>query len=198
MRTDRQTARRELFDIASGHAGHFTAAQAKDVGYSHQAQAHHVAAGNWNRVDRGIFRLTDWVPGAHDELARWYLWSKQRGVISHATALAVHDVGEFESPRVHLTVPPGFRMRDGALILHKTPLADADVEAGPGFPVTTLVRSLIDVAADHADEDQLARAVDEGLARGTFTRRQLRTRAEQVDPLAALRIERALATLEAA
>ncbi len=61
--------------------------------------------------------------------------------------------------------------------------------------MTTLVRSLIDVAAGHADEDQLARAIDEALARGTITRKQLRARAEAVDPLAALRIERALGVL---
>lgn len=192
MPADRRDLRHRLFALAADHAGYFTAAQAKDVGYSHQAQAHHVGAGNWIRVDRGIFRLADWVPGTHDELARWHLWSKQRGVVSHDTALGVHDVGEFESPRIHLTVPPGFRMTNDALVLHKAELPAEDVEDGAGFRLTTLTRSLIDVAAEHADEDQLARAVDEALTRGTITRRRLRARAEAVDPLAALRIERAL------
>ena len=195
MPADRRDLRRRLFAVAANQAGYFTAAQAKTVGYSYPAQAHHVGAGNWVRVDRGIFRLADWVPGAHDELARWYLWSKERGVVSHDTALGVHDVGELESPRVHLTVPQGFRMTDDALILHRADLPDEDIESRPGFRVTTLVRSLIDVAAEHADEDQLARAVNEALARGTITRRQLRARAEAVDPVAALRIERALGVL---
>jgi len=195
MPADRRDLRRRLFALAADQAGYFTAAQAKSVGYSYAAQAHHVGAGNWIRVDRGIFRLVDWVPGARDELARWYLWSKERGVVSHDTALGVHDVGEFESPRIHLTVPPGFRMQDEALILHRADLPEEDVELGPGFRMTTLVRSLIDVAAEHADEDQLARAVDEALARGALTRRRLRARAEAVDPRAALRIERALGVL---
>jgi hypothetical protein len=123
------------------------------------------------------------------------LWSKERGVVSHATALGVHDVGEFESPRVHLTVLQGFRMTDDALILHRAQLPDEDVETRPGFRVTSLMRSLIDVAAEHADEDQLGRAVDEALVRGTVTRRQLLGRAEAVDALAALRIGRALGAL---
>jgi predicted transcriptional regulator of viral defense system len=195
MPADRRDLRRQLFAVAAEQAGYFTAAQAKTVGYSYPAQAHHVGAGNWVRVDRGIFRLADWVPGTHDELARWYLWSKERGVVSHDTALGVHNVGEFESPRVHLTVPRGFRMTDDALILHRAELPDDDIEPRPGFRVTTLVRSLIDVAAEHADEDQLTRAVDEALARGTITRRQLRGRAEAVNPLAALRIERTLGVL---
>ena len=64
--------------------------------------------------------------------------------------------------------------------------------------MTTLTRSLVDVAADHADEDQLARALREALDLGTITHRQLRSRAEAVDPKAALRIERALNRLAAA
>ena len=198
MPTDRRDLRRRLFALAADQAGYFTAAQAKAVGYSYPAQAHHVGARNWIRVDRGIFRLTDWVPNLHDDLAHWHLWSKERAVVSHDTALGVHGVGEFESRRIHLTVPPGFRMRDQALTLHTADLAAEDIESRPGFRLTTLTRSLIDVAADHADEDQLARALDEGLARGTITRRHLRSRSEAVNAMAALRIERALGVLGAA
>lgn len=154
-------------------------------------------AGNWTRVDRGIFRLSEWVPDAHDDLARWTLWSKQRAVVSHDTALSVYGIGEFESPRLHLTVPPDFRMRDAALTLHRAELPDEDIVERPGFRLTTLTRSLVDVAAVQADEAQLGRAVAEALERGTLTQRQLRARAEAVEPIAALRIERALAQLRA-
>src|SRR5438309_3979238 len=106
MATVRRDLRRRLFDMAAQQGAYFTAAQAKEIGYSYQAQAHHVAAGNWLRVDRGVFRLAEWVPGLHDELARWSLWSRGRGVVSHATALSVHGIGELESGRIHLTVPP--------------------------------------------------------------------------------------------
>jgi predicted transcriptional regulator of viral defense system len=194
MPTDRRELRRRLFVLAANQAGYFTAAQAKAIGYSYSAQAHHVSAGNWTRANRGIFRLTDWVPGVHDDLARWHLWSRQRAVISHETALSVHGIGEFESRRIHLTVPPGFRMRNDALTLHISDLPPDDVDVRPGFRLTTLTRSLIDVAAN-ADEDQLARAVDEALTRGVITRRQLRARSEAVDLMGALRIERALGRL---
>src|SRR3954468_5185764 len=107
MPSDRRDLRRRLFTVAAEQGGYFTAAQAKDVGYSYQAQAHHVAAGNWYRIDRGLFRLAEWVPELHDDLIRWTLWSKSRAVVSHQTALTVHGLGELESPRIHLTVPPG-------------------------------------------------------------------------------------------
>lgn len=198
MPIDRRDLRRRLFALATDQAGYFSAAQAKSLGYSYPAQAHHVRAGNWVRIDHGILRLADWVPDVNDELARWTLWSKGRAVVSHDTALGVYGVGEFESPRIHLTVPSGFRMRDDALVLHHADLPGQDIVSRPGFRLTTLPRSLVDVAADHADEDQLARAIREALDLGMVTQRQLRSRAEDVDPKAALRIERALNQLATA
>lgn len=193
MPLDRRDLRRRLFALAAEQAGYFSAAQAHDLGYSYSAQAYHVQAGTWIRIDRGLFRLTEWVPDVHDDLARWTLWSKGRAVVSHETALGVHGIGEFESPRIHLTVPRGFRMRDPAVVLHFADLPAEDVEQRRGFAITTILRSLIDVAATGAEEDQLGHAIDEALTAGTVTRRQLRARSEVIDARAALRIERALA-----
>jgi predicted transcriptional regulator of viral defense system len=192
MPIDRRDLRRRLFSLAAEQAGYFTAAQAKSIGYSYQAQAHHVAAGNWLRIDRGLFRLTEWIPDPHDDLARWTLWSRGRGVVSHETALSVHGVGEFESARVHLTVLPSFRMHDDSVALHYAELPDADVVACKGFRVTTPIRSIIDIAARSPDEDQLTRAIHDARQNGLLTIRSLRLRAEAVDPRAALHIERAL------
>lgn len=196
MPVDRRDLRRRLFNLASEQAGYFTAAQAKTLGYSYQAQAHHVAAGNWMRIDRGLFRLTEWIPGVHDELARWTLWSKGKGVVSHESALAEHELGEFESASVHLTVPPGFRMRDSAVVLHHTDLADIDIVQRTGYSVTSVVRSIVDVAAIGVDAAQLNRAIREAQERGLLSLRALRDRAEAVDPRSALRIERALSGAE--
>lgn len=192
MVRDRRDLRRRLFERAAGQGGYFTAAQAKEDGYSYQAQAHHVGAGNWMRVDRGLFRLVEWVPDVHDHLARWTLWSRGMGVVSHESALSVHGIGEFESARIHLTVPPDFTRRHEGLVLHRADLVPEDVQGHAGFRVTTAVRSLVDVAATVPDDDQLARAIGEARALGLLTVRRLRARAEAVDARAALHIERAL------
>lgn len=189
---DRRDLRRRLFQLAVGQGGYFSAAQAKEVGYSYQAQAYHVGAGNWIRIDRGLFRLTEWVPDLHDDLIRWTLWSRGRAVVSHETALAVHGVGEFESAKIHLTVPPGFSMRDPAVVLHHADLPEVDVVESNGFSLTTATRTLIDTAALGPDEDQLARAIEEAREGGLVTLRRLRARAEAIDPRAALYIERAI------
>jgi predicted transcriptional regulator of viral defense system len=198
MANDRRELRRQLFKLASEQAGYFSAAQAKGIGYSYSAQAYHVHAGTWLRIDRGLFRLAEWIPDIHDDLARWTVWSKNRAVVSHESALAVHRIGEFESPRIHLTVPRGFRMSDSAVALHFAELPEEDIERRRGFSVTAVARSLSDVASGAPDEHQLARAIEEATERGLVTRRLLRSRSEAVDPVAALRVERALSALAGA
>ena len=178
--------------MASLQAGYFTAAQALDAGYGYPNQKFHVDRGNWNRVDRGIFRLPEWPIGPRDDLVRWSLWALGRAVVSHVTALAVHGYGEFESSRIHLTVTPRFAKVDPAVVLHRASLNDSDIQVREGFRVTTVMRSLIDVAGEGADQDQLANAISEAQHAGAITLRRLRERAEEVDVRAALRLEQAL------
>lgn len=192
MPADRRDLRRSLFRRAAEQGGYFSAAQARSIGYSYQAQAHHVGAGNWYRIDRGLFRLAEWVPEAHDDLARWTLWSKGRGVVSHESAAAVQELGDFESPRVHLTVPAGFRMRDDAVVLHRSDLPTDEVLDRTGYRITTPARTLIDLARNRPDEDQLAQAIIDASGRGLVRARRLPELAEAIDPTAALYIERAL------
>ena len=198
MPLHRRDLRRRLFALASDQGGFFTASQAQRIGYSHQAQAYHVHSGNWHRIDRALFRLTEWVPGIHDDLARWTLWSDGEGIVSHESALAVHDVGELEAAHVHLTVPRGFRKRHDGVEVHVADIPAMDVEEHAGFRVTTAARSIVDVAASAVDEEQLARAIEDARAKGLLTVRQLRERAEGVDAKAALHIERALGRTVAA
>lgn len=186
-----RVARRDLFALAGEQRGYFTAAQALEVGYSHQAQAYNVRVGNWLRVDRGIFRLADWVASPNDELVRWVLWSRSRAVVSHESALTVYQIGEFESPHVHLTVPPGFTMTNPALTLHRAQLKPREISDEGGIPITTVRRTIIDIAAGAPDQDQLARLIEEALDRGLVSLGWLRQDAEAIDPRAALYIERA-------
>jgi predicted transcriptional regulator of viral defense system len=88
------------------------------------------------------------VPDLHDDLVRWTLWSKGRAGVSHESALSVHEIGELESQRVQLTVPPGLHMRDPAVVLHHAELPQDDVVEHTGFRLTSVVRSLVDVAAE--------------------------------------------------
>jgi predicted transcriptional regulator of viral defense system len=193
---DRTDLRRRLLAIAARQSGYFTAAQALDAGYSYPAQGYHAKRGNWLRVDRGIYRFPEWPTGPREDLVRWSLWSRGRAVVSHETALSVHELGDVDPAHVHLTVPPNFRQKNPGAFIHRADLAPRDVEEHEGFSVTTPLRSLFDVAAGELDLDQLGQAIAEALARGMTTRRALLDRADEFGANAALRIERALQGVE--
>jgi predicted transcriptional regulator of viral defense system len=118
-------------------------------------------------------------------------------VISHESALAVHELGDVNPERVHLSVPRGFRAKAEGVVLHRTVVEPAEREDHSGFWVTTPLRSLVDVASGSLDLDQVATAVAEALQRGLVTARCLRERADAMDPRTALRIERSLTTPDA-
>ena len=193
MPGDRQDLRNAVQALAYGQAGYFTAAQAHDVGYSYQAQKYHADHGNWIRVDRGIFRLPGWPVGPDDGYVLWHLWARGRAVVSHDTALALHDLSEVDPALVHLSVPPGFRADHPHVVLHRQVLPEADVQERSGFRLTTPVRTLLDVAATDLSQEHVDRAVLDALERGAATPRRLRARADAAGDRAALRIERALA-----
>ena len=193
MPRDRRDLRRQLLGLAAIQSGYFTAAQAKHIGYSYQAQKYHADAGNWARIDRGLYRLPEWPVGEHDHLVRWALWSHGRAVVSHESALSVYDLGDVNPAVIHLTVPPGFAQKHGDhLVIHKDDLPDTDVRGFEGFRVTTPLRTLLDVAAASASQEVVDRAVVDALREGVVSRRQLLRRADEFGAAAALRVERAL------
>src|SRR6266536_1016284 len=179
---DRRELRQRLVALAGAQSGYFSAAQALAAGYSYQAQKQNADRGNWVQV------------GRHEDLVRLSLWSRGRAVVSHESALSVHELGDVNPARTHLTVPAGFRQRALAgVVLHRAALPEGDVRDQEGFRVTTPLRSLLDTAAGDLDLDLLAGAVEDALEQGVLTRSRLLARADELGPRAALRIERALA-----
>lgn len=183
-----------LWRRAAHQRGYFTAAQALEDGYTYQSQYFHVQRGNWIRVDRGIYRFREFIdlPSEEDDLVRWALWSQGLAVVSHATALAVHDLGIANPAKIHLTVPPGFRRRHPAPALHMAELTDDQLEEREGFRVTKPVRAIAETAADGTGQDLIDSAVAELLDRGAATKNQLLRAAQQAGLRAELAVERAL------
>jgi predicted transcriptional regulator of viral defense system len=193
MPADPAELRRAIHGVAMRQAGYFTAAQALAAGYSYQAQKHHVDHGNWTRVDRGLFRLPGWPVRQDDAFVLWRLWSRDRGVVSHESALTVHDLGDANPSLVHLTVPPGFRARHPAVRVHVAALPPADAEDLEGYRITTVERTLLDLAAGDTSQEQLEVALADAMTRGVVSPLRLRHRSDEFGHRAALRLERALA-----
>jgi predicted transcriptional regulator of viral defense system len=197
MKQDPQENARALYQIAAAQGGYFTAAQAKQTGYAYSQQHFHVSRGNWLKIDRGLFRLRDFPPGEREDLIRWSLWSRNQksvpqAVVSHDTALTVHELSDAMPAQVHLTVPPGFRKNvPPGCVLHKAVLTPEEIEPRTGYRVTTPLRTLLDVANSPLSQEHLNRAVRDALERGLVRRRLLET--APCSPKSRRRLDQALA-----
>jgi len=165
-----------LYALAESQGGYFTAADARAAGLDYPLQHFHVRRGNWIRVDRGIYRLRRCPTGEHEDLIRWWLWTRKRGAVSHESAAAIYELGDLLPSKVHLSVPPGFRKKPArGVVLYKAKLGAGDVEMREGFRVTRPLRTVLDLARGYLDPERLSEATKDAVRKGLLSRRDLLT-----------------------
>src|SRR5260370_38663332 len=77
-----------LLEGASEQGGYFTARQAHGCGFSRANLSHHVAAGRYIRLRRGLYRLKAYPSSAREDVIRaWLSFGKDTAVLSHQRAL---------------------------------------------------------------------------------------------------------------
>ena len=143
-----------LMNVAQDQQSYFTTKQAIEAGYADNTHPYHVRAGNWERVGRGIYRLTHLPPPEDGEMMAWLLWSRGRdekpmAVMSHQTALSLFELGDFNPAKIHMIVPPRFRRNtqpSKAVVLHRAGLAPAELTNLRGLTVCRPLRALVDLA----------------------------------------------------
>jgi predicted transcriptional regulator of viral defense system len=166
-----------LYETAAAQQGLFTAQQAVQAGYSPQLLAHHVRAGRFSRVRRGIYRLVHFPAGEHEELVMTWLWSERAGIVSHQTALVLHELSDVFPANIHLTLPAAWHKRrfrvPPDIVLHH---ADVPVEDRAWFgavPVTSARRTLNDCAGEGLAPELLRQGAQQALRRGLVKRAEL-------------------------
>lgn len=179
MARSTREAARSLRTTAQEQGGFFTAKQAKSSGYDYPHLEYHLSTGAFERVEHGLYRLADVPPAENEDLIRLSLWSRNRAdepqaVVSHESALVLHDLTELLPNEIHLTVPQGFRKEPPpGCVLHRAVLSSADVAERVGFRATTALRTLLDVARGTISQEQLEKAVAEALERGVVRKSRL-------------------------
>jgi len=177
----RERRAERLFEVADRQAGYFTARQAREVGYGYRLQHYHRERGHWIPAGHGLFRMSRYPEGEDEDLARLYLWSRNRegepqAVVSHETALRLHGLSDLIPEKTRLSVPKGFRKRPPkGVVLHKSDLSRADAEDRNGFRVTTPLRTVLDIARSReVSPEHLESAVRDAVARGLVRRKRLK------------------------
>ena len=172
---DTMSKNKKIFEIASQQQGYFTAKQALQAGFSYRMQYHYKHARHWLEIERGVFRLAQYPNSPSEDLVRWSLWSRNRAdnpqaIISHQTALSIHELSDVMPAKVYLTVPPTFRKKiPEGCIIYKSVINSEEIEQREGFRITNPLRTIIDVAEGNLSMDHLEQTVrdacDKGLLR---------------------------------
>lgn len=162
-----------LLDLAVGQAGYFTTAQAEGLGFSPELLIHHLKRGRLHRARRGIYRVRHLPPADDEQLVELWLWSDREGVVSHRSALALHELSDVLPNQVDLTLPASWRTRRLRIPVEVAPhFADLSTDERSWIghvPVTNPARTVRDCVVDHVSPELVEQAVREGIARGLFT-----------------------------
>lgn len=164
--------------------GYFTTAQARAFGFSRQLLAHHVRSGRYERVRRGLYRLTGFPGSSSEEVrAKWMAVGTERALVSHESALELHGLSDVFPTAVHLLVARSDRgiKPPAGVVIHttNTPWAPAEVTTIDGIRTTTPSRTILDAATAGTAPEQIETAVRQALDQGLVDVEQLEVEAEQ-------------------
>jgi predicted transcriptional regulator of viral defense system len=167
----------QLYEIAEGQAGYFTAAQAGKAGFSYERLSTNVRTGKFLRVARGVYRLVHFPSSAFEDLFVAWLKTGPGSVISHESALLVYDLSDILPAEVHVIVPRTASRRRKGIRMHTSRLKQDEIAFQQGLPVTTAARTIADAAASQLAEEQVRQAVQQALQSGLVTKEDLLTQA---------------------
>jgi predicted transcriptional regulator of viral defense system len=179
------TAPGRLADLAEAQDGLVTTRQAEARGVARRDLARLVQVGGMERVAYGVYRVSGaprqrllelraaWLqlaPGA--EVDRRTL---EDGVVSHASAAVVYQVGLLEPFRHEFSVPLPRRLRSRRddIVIHRVRLRTDEVEWVEEMLVTVPTRMVGDLCAESIDGEHLAGVVADLLGRRLTSRDDL-------------------------
>ena len=155
--------------LAARQHGVVTRRQLVEAGLGRGAIAHRVRTGWLHRMYRGVFAV------GHPPLTREARWMGavlacgDGAGLSHACATALWEVRPYNGVWIDITVPSRVgRARRERIRLHRSSIFNADdVTTHRGIPVTTIARTLLDVAATF-NAPALARTIEQTEIRRLF------------------------------
>ncbi len=168
-----------LYEFAEEQAGYFTAAQAHQAGYSWERLTNSVKSGKFLRIAAGVYRLSQFPHHPHEDLFYTWLSTGPNSVISHESALAYYDLSDVLPSEIHVIVPRTASRRRENIHLHTNRLAPDEVITRGGLRVTTMARTIADVASSGLAEELVRQAIQEALRQGRVSKSELFSQAER-------------------
>lgn len=169
----------QLYEIAEGQAGYFTVSQAASCGFSRERLSNTVKSGKFQRAAQGVYRLTHFPASKNEDLFIAWLVTGPNSVVSHESALSLYELSDVLPGKVHVIVPRSASRRRKNIRLHMNKLQPDEITSRFGLPVTTVTRTLFDVASSGLAEEQVHKAIQEAIQRGLVIKDDLFIKAER-------------------
>jgi hypothetical protein len=153
----------QIAELARRQFNRVSRQQLLDLGVSPTAIEHRISAGRLVAVEQGVFAVAPLLE--HDDWGRWMgaTLTAPGTVLSHTSAATAWGIWSLARQLEVVTRPGsgGPRRRGGVLAFRSSTLA-GDVTARRGIPITSVSRTLVDLARMVGDR-ALARAVREAV-----------------------------------
>jgi hypothetical protein len=168
-----RNARARVADVAGRQHGVITTAQLHTCGVGRSAITRAAQRGELHRVGPGVYAV------GHDALSREARWlaavlgGGEGAALRRLSAAKLFEVSRFAAPAAEVVVPRQRRPRPGVRFHRARDLDPRDVTSHRRIPVTTMHRTLVDLA-DVLTPHQLANVMHEAAYRGRFVEPAIR------------------------
>jgi predicted transcriptional regulator of viral defense system len=159
-----------LAAIAAEQQGLVATTDARKAGIDPHRLIDMARRGAIQRVARGVYRfpLLDSKPEL-GQLFQAVMWTNRKGLLSHDTALDLHDLCSINPVKLHITVPTTYRLQKPLpklYALHHRNLEGDEKTLYEGIPIVTPRRAILDGIESGVRTDLLRQAIDTARRRG--------------------------------
>jgi hypothetical protein len=135
--------------------------QLLELGLSAQSIQHRLENGRLHRIERGVYAVGRPELTRHGRWMAAVLGCGAGAALSYGSAAALWGIERERKDAIEVSVPVGSLRRHGNVLVYRRPnLRGAEVVVRGGIPVTSVVRTFIDIAA-RLDRTAVERAVNE-------------------------------------
>lgn len=100
------------------------------------------------------------------------LWPRGLGVLSHETALDLHDLCDVNPAKVHVSVPMSYRVTrevPAVFVIHRRRLGPGEVTRHEAIPTVTPARAILDGIEVNLRSGLIDQAIEVARSRGLLT-----------------------------
>lgn len=163
----------QLYQIAEDQAGYFSLSQAINTGLRRSQIYREIKRGKFEKSGWGVYRFVQFPASRFEGIHVAVLSAGQSAVVGFQTALYVYDLSDIIPDEIHLILSPTSSRRRPGIRVHTTRLNPGDVTHFEGLPITTVARTITDVALAHVSDNQVRIAIIQALRRGITTKQML-------------------------